>query len=173
MTYERGVESRYVVAMLALMLAFAPLSAASESDSALKARYLFSFLKFMDWPDSSLAEIRLCTLGNTDVNSPLSQYHQSTANGHSVVVDTAVDVNRARSCQLLFISQSSTEDWRAVIHELKNNAVVTVADIEGFSYRGGMIEFIEHHHRLRFMINQEVAQAKSVKVDSKLLFLGF
>lgn len=173
MTNERRIGARYVVSMLALMLVFIPVSADSESDSALKARYLFSFLKFMDWPDSSLAEIRLCTLGNTDVNSSLSQYHESTANGQSVVIDTAVDINKARSCQLLFISQSSTEDWRAVIHELKSEAIVTVADIEGFSYRGGMIEFIEHRHRLRFMINQEVAQAKSVKVDSKLLFLGF
>ncbi len=149
------------------------LSAASESENAEKARYLFSFLKFMQWPTRASNSLYLCSYGKTHLDSELMKYEGAKALGRPVVVMTAVEKSNAQKCHIIFISQNNSEDWRSTLYSLQDASIVTVGDIKGFSYKGGMIEFLRHEDRLRFMINHELANAKSVEIDSKLLLLGF
>jgi hypothetical protein len=56
--------------------------------------------------------------------------------------------------------------------ELKGCSVLTVADMDGFTEAGGVINFVREGTKIRFRINNDVAAKEGLKISSKLLSLA-
>jgi len=74
-------------------------------------------------------------------------------------------------CDLLFVGRSAERELPWLLEGLKGT-VLTVSDIEGFSDRGGVIEFVMEDNKVRFIISREAAEKAGLRISSKLYWLS-
>jgi ABC-type sugar transport system ATPase subunit len=80
----------------------------------------------------------------------------------------------AANCHLLFISSSEASRLASILEALENSSVMTVADIEGFSDRNGIIHFVDvptkdGPAKIGFKINRKAAEKAKLRINSQLL----
>lgn len=143
----------------------------------LKAAFLFNFAKFVDWPENAFAETNsplvIGILGQNPFGQDLEKLVQNKSIGsHPLVVETLTSAAQARSCHILFVSNSETPHLREVFGGLRKACVLTVGENERFVESGGMINFVIEGKKIRFEINDSAAKEAGLKVSSKLLSLA-
>ncbi len=140
----------------------------------IKAAFLFNFAKFVEWPPSSFSDasapLRICVFGRDPFGDELLNITKDkTVNGRRLEVDQGVDLQAARTCQILFIGSSEKRRMKEVLASLSGTSVLTVAENEGFAEQGGMINFVLEKSRVQFEVNRKTAEQAGLKISSKLL----
>jgi hypothetical protein len=188
-------------------IALPELALANSGDAAnleyqLKAAFLYNFMKFIEWPDSSSSAgadeaakkeaIVLAVLGEDLFGKHLDDLTKK------VIKDRPIRVIRIEGfeqyqkthpkatleeyfqeqqktiegCRLLFVSRSE-EKWMSEILTFTGKMRgITVSDMAGFASKGGLIEFVMDENKIRFDINVLSAEQKGLKVSSQLLQLA-
>ncbi|HVV01736.1 MAG TPA: YfiR family protein [Verrucomicrobiae bacterium] len=147
------------------------------SEYAVKAAFLFNFIKFVEWPEKSLPEktstILIGVYGHNSFYKDLEQTIQNKKiDEHPVSlqeVDTPAD---AAKCQLVFIGATEKSHVAEVIGALKGKSILTVGETDGFIEAGGMINFVREGPKIRFQINNDAATAAGLQISAKLLMLA-
>ena len=81
-------------------------------------------------------------------------------------------VSDAEGCHIIFISTSEEERLRAILDDLRDRPILTIADMPNFARARGIISLKTVEDRIRFDINVDAANAADLKLSSKLLRLG-
>ena len=137
----------------------------------LKAVFLLDFTKFIEWPPGSLgapdAPFNICVLGNNPFGDELDQIvNGEVVYGRKILVQRIGREPAPGSCQILFVG--SADDGAGNLTE-PGRGVLTVGEGVEFVHRGGMIAFVVENRRVRFEIDQAVAERAGLKLSSKLL----
>ena len=161
------------IALFLCLLAGLGTAADETTEYQVKAAFLLNFSKFVEWPPSAFpdanAPMTICVLGDDPFGTALDRVIAGdSVDGRRLAVQRLK--NRAlppKSCQVLFVSASEKSD-------IKNLAglepgVLTVGEGANFVRDGGMIGFVLENRRVRFDINQTVAESAGLKLSSKLL----
>jgi hypothetical protein len=74
-----------------------------------------------------------------------------------------------KTCHVLFISRSEAERLEQILTGLRGRNTLTVADIDDFALRGGMIQLVTEKNKIRMRINLEAVKAANLTISSKLL----
>ena len=138
-----------------------------------QAAYLYNFGKFVKWPNLAPANqsgaFTICVLGQDPFGSVLeSTLAGQKVNGKPVVVKRLARTQDAAACHILSLS-AALRDLKGTLAAIDNSSVLTVSDMQDFSKRGGMIQFILDGDRVRFEINLESAEKSHLVVPSELL----
>lgn len=155
---------------------------ANELDKeTLTALYTYKFGKFTRWPNKNLnsatKNFEYCILGV----SPFSQMTMNmiigkTVQGKPLTINVfgsgLIPETVLATCHILFISKSEKHRLSTIFHRLKKLSVLTISDIHGFSYLGGMITLIDKQNQLRFQINPLALQQANISISSKILKLA-
>jgi hypothetical protein len=169
------------LAVLALALGMVRGPAAAPAGPGMeyqvKAVFLFNFTQFVDWPADAFAKpdapLVIGILGDDPFDKYLDDVVRGEkACGHPIVIKRFHDAESARECQLLFVAGAGSRRPDSVLAALKDRKILTVGDAEGFSQRGGMIDFITKQGKIRLQINMETVRAADLTVSSKLLRLA-
>jgi hypothetical protein len=164
-----------VACLVACLAAFLPafLRAADEPlEYQVKAAFLLNFTKFTEWPaaafEGSDSPIAICVLGDDPFGKTLDQVVAGeVVEGRKVSVQRIAEAPPAKSCQVVFVSLP-TKDAVKLLPVL-GPGVLTVGEGERFLKEGGMVAFVIENRRVRFGINQTVAQNAGLKLSSRLL----
>jgi hypothetical protein len=137
-----------------------------------KAAFLLNFTKFIEWPPSAFRQpdspVSICVLGGDPFGSALDQIVSGeVVNGRKVVAQRIKSVPPPQACQALFVGRLE-KDAGKILPGL-GSGVLTVGEGENFIRDGGMIAFVIENRRVRFEINQAVAENSGLKLSSKLL----
>ncbi len=143
----------------------------------LKAVFLLNFAQFTGWPASTLehadSPLVIGVLGTDPFGAVLDDaVRGETVNGRKFVVQRYRHVADATNCQILFISQSETPHWDAIMAALKGKPVLTVSEIDGTSYRGVCVRFITENNKIRLRINTATLKNAGLTMSSQLLRLA-
>jgi hypothetical protein len=95
-----------------------------------------------------------------------------TFQNRAVRVQHVSAVNEAKTCDILFVSQSQKKRISEVLEAIRGIGTLTVGDTEDFIPLGGMIAFKKEGNKIRFQINPEAATRSGLKISSKLLHLA-
>jgi hypothetical protein len=168
--------------LLALMLGwYGPAAAAEQqtrwAEMRLEAAFLYSFARFVEWPDDSSAPastpVTFCVLGLAPLHDALEQsLTGKTINGHPVLarlIDRPEDVLH---CQVAFIGWDERKRLPTVLEALNSAPVLTVADFEQFASHGGMIQLIKEGDKFRLAVNVDAVTRHGLRVSSRLLQLA-
>jgi hypothetical protein len=159
----------------AFPLLFLPLLATVADDASLeyqvKSAFLLNFTKFIEWPAGSFgnadAPLSICILGDDPFGATLDRIAGGEiVNGRGIAIERLKKLPVPNSCRVLFISRQEKEPRSPL--DL-STGVLTVGEGEGFMHDGGMIAFVIENRRVRFEINQTVAENAGFKISSKLL----
>jgi hypothetical protein len=164
------------VAMLVCTRAHPESPSKGLSEYQVKAAFLYNFVKFVEWPATPAARegpIEICVLGKDPFRGALERVVEAkTVKDRTLVIRHIGDIAAARSCQVLFVSASEAGSVSEIIRAVRGWNVLTVSEIDRFSERGGIINFLMEGQRVRFRINTKMAASAGLTISSKLLELA-
>ena len=147
----------------------------SSKEIQVKAVLLFRLTQFVQWPESrfetSESPIVIGILGKDPFGDSLRiAVRGETSQNRPITILPLDRTEQAKSCHLVFISQSEASRVREITTALAGNAVLTVSDMENFVRGGGgMVRFYTEQNKVNLRINNETARAAGLVLDSRLL----
>ena len=168
---------RWHAAGLALVLALAGQSAWAQqaSEAAVKAGFVFNFIKFTQWPvgrEGASAPIRLCAASVRPLEGQLSLLNGRSVGSRAIEVRTSVAPGDWRQCDVLFLGDADAVRLPTLQQHLVNAPVLTLGDLPGFVEAGGMIGLRVEASRVRFDVNLNSAQQSGLMLNSQMLKLA-
>lgn len=171
--FQRGAIG---IVVLLGMLCPSTLAAKDIREGDVKAAFVLNFIKFVEWPDSAFQSpedpIVLSVLGNDPTEAALASLDGMKTSGRRVVVRKVPALSALERCHVLYVGASEKKELPAILAVVQRRPVLTIADFEGFTGRGGTIGFIRQDDRVGFEINEDAARKAEMKIDVKLLYLG-
>jgi hypothetical protein len=159
-----------------VLLAFTAL-AQTIDEYQVKAAFLYSFAKFVEWPGlafkSDKDPMHICVLGQDPFGSALTEAVEGkTLLGRAFLVADISDTARAADCQILFIGSSERKRLRSIFKAIQTAGVLTVGGTDDFAGQGGIVNFKLEGGRVRLEINVEAAGKAKLRISSKVLNLA-
>ena len=168
--------------LLVLMLGWHATAGAIEAQTQglemrVEAAFLYSFARFVEWPDDSAAPtstpVTFCVLGSAPLEDALEQsLVGKTINGHPVLMRRIVRPEDTLNCRVAFIGSDERKRLPAVLEAVNGAPVLTVSDFEQFASHGGMIQLIKEGNKFRFAVNVDALTRHGLRASSKLLQLA-
>jgi hypothetical protein len=163
-------------AIAGLLLMQSSVSAQDVTEPALKAAFIYNFVKFTEWPtDAAPAQepFVLCVLGDAAVSDELARAVKTRVlTGHTTSVSFMTPGEAPRKCHLLYVSGVTSGQAARLVAGLRDVPVLTISDLEGFTELGGIARFFFEHGQLRFSVNLESAERAHLHMSSRLLALA-
>ena len=147
------------------------------------ALYLYNFLLFVEWPASAFNDKDcVCTaiLGDDLLFEALKPMNGKTIKGRKMIVERCEDLkDLERPFHVIFIGSSVKALVPQILEQIKDEPVLTVSDMEGFTQMGGMVFFRnigdpsdKTEYPKRFEINLPAVKRAGLKIRSRLLRLS-
>lgn len=151
-----------------------PVRAEISREWELKAAFLYKFTQFVDWPGEVFpatdSRFVIGVLGADPFGTVLDEaVRNETVRGRKLTVERYRRVEDVKACHILFISASEAPRLNRILATLKEQPILTVADFEGFTPKGGMIRFLTESNKTRLRINAGAAKDAKLTISSKLL----
>lgn len=168
---------RRLVAVATLAVLSTDLALAQSTTApVLKAAFLFSFVKFTEWPRTALPpgrQLSLCVVGDTAVADALQQTIEGhTVDGRQLTVRILEPDGSPESCNLLYVSASEVARSGSLLASAKAGPIFTVSDAERFAESGGVAQLVREGDRMRFTVNLGAARRARLTLSSRLLSLA-
>lgn len=145
----------------------------SVDEAALKAAFVFNFIKFVDWPDGAFgspdAPISVCRWSQA---SRLPGLDGKTAKGRAIRVQPWAAQDKVDGCHVVYVDGRSQKQAALVVDRTAGRAILSVGDFGEFAHRGGLISLTRVGDRLSFSINVDAMRRSNLKVSSQLLNLA-
>lgn len=143
----------------------------------LQSIFIFNFMIKIQWPDAYRSgDFIIGVLGDTPLKKQLDNLATSKKiNSRTIVVKQFQTVEEMTPTHLLFIPsgsecQKKLED--AVIKIGHRQGTLIVTEHEGILDKGSVINFILRQNKIRFEINDEIAERYGFKVSALKKFLN-
>lgn len=165
---------RMLCALLLLGAAVGAL-AQSASEHAVKAGFVFNFIKFTQWPaggDAANAPLRLCSTESQPLQGQLALLQGRAVGSRALEIVPGALAAKVRQCDVLFLGEGDADRLDALLRGLGNAPVLTVGDLPGFVQAGGMIGLRIEASRVRFDVNLAAAQRSGLALNSQMLKLA-
>jgi hypothetical protein len=167
-----------VFCIIIVGLVFSTVCFAAEpvSGDHIKAGFLYKFLFFAEWPEEAFntdeAPIMIGILGKDPFGDIFQKIEGQDVEGRKLIIkrfnkDTSAEA--LRQCHLLFISPSLKAEIGKLLASLKGHPVITVSEVNKFTYLGGMINFVKKKNKVAFEVNRAAAERAGIKFRSRLL----
>jgi len=151
--------------------------AQEKQEYEVKAAFLLSIVRFVEWPPSAFASssdrLAICIYAEDPFQGAMERtVAGKTVGERAVVVHLIADTAAAGGCHLLFVPASQDRHTRQIAIDAAKRPVLLVGEANGFAERGGAVNFVLEGDRVRFQINPGAAGERGLKVSSKLLQLA-
>ncbi len=166
------------VAIILAIGAFWPAygQAPSLSEYSVKAAFLYNFAKFVEWPECPTCDppntFVIGILGEDPFGREIAVIEGKDLKGLPLSIKRLEEITDLKDCKVLFISASMESRLPQLLSRLTGQAILTVADAEGFAQAGVMINLYKVKNKIRFQINPRAAEAAGLKISSHLLRLA-
>ena len=164
-----------LMTLLSCASAFSMADDRATTEYKIKAAFLYNFSRFVTWPDHDSradGKFNLCILGNDPFGELLDPLSGKPVQKESLEIKRLTSLEQGHACRIIYVSQENAGDLEAIIWELRDQAILTVSDLEGFTAIGGIIQFKLIDNKIRFYINIDAAKRAGLTISSKLLSLA-
>lgn len=159
---------RVLLLAIIMVLGISVLKAQTQIDEA-KAKFIYNFTKFFDWPDSkSSGDFVIGVLGSDDLYDELSSYTK----GKKVILQD-IKVKRynkpgqVSSCHILYVGEDLTDALPSVKDQTGSNTLV-ISDEEGGIEKGAALNFVLMGNRLKYEFAPSHAMDQGLKFSSRI-----
>jgi hypothetical protein len=139
-----------------------------------KAGFIYNFMKFVRWPESSTEQgkqpLVLCFATNEPaVGNVLFKLDNTRIEDRTIKIlqyDSTID---PKTCNVFYFATPDNEFTGSILSQIKHAGILTIGESEGFIEMGGIINFFVDNQRLRFQVNLKAAQQQGISFSSQLL----
>lgn len=146
----------------------------SEKENLVKAVVIYNFAKFTEWPEETFESPNspiVFTATGEAMSKTLAQFEGRQVKKRDISLGHFND-NSGQSSHILFISSTDEQSVEKILERIDNKPILTVSDIPGFIYKGGMIGLVKEGGRIRFEINFDATRKAGLRISSQLLLLA-
>jgi hypothetical protein len=170
-----GRVHRYVT--LVLLSAFTaaalvPVSAQERDERGVRVAYLYSLIKFVDWPrpenDLVIGYVGSPASGETLFKS-LDGRKNDTRTLHVVL---SPNDEKLEKCGIIYFGDASQEDIRKTLAKVEGRPVLTLGETGEFPRRGGMVGLVKNEDHIELVVNLSLTQRSGLKISSRVLNLA-
>ena len=107
-----------------------------QAISRIKTAYIYNFLKYIELQNNmpeKTETFRVCVYGKNPFGEALHNMNGRQAKGILVKVVKIEEVEQARSCHIVYISESESNNIAALLSAIRAQAILTVSDINNLS----------------------------------------
>ncbi len=153
----------------------------------IKAAFLYNFMNFIEWPKEKIQDsnsITLCIVGKNALNQAFDMLEKKEIGDKPVIVKRFSSlegfdkdqlqqvIRKFDDAHLLYLMDSEKDHAKAILKKIRGKAILTVGESPHFLENDGIINFVTKQDKLRFEINNRVAQKEKITIRSKLLRLA-
>jgi hypothetical protein len=154
------------------LVATPPTPAQEPLESSVKAAYLYKFLGYVEWPETSFASSDdpqvIGVMGADAVLAELQQIVPGRRiNGHALVAKDVLPGEPIEGLHVLFIG--ATANLSKVMRGLVGRPVLVVTDSPAGLAQGSALNFVLVDHRVRFEASPAAAERSGLKLSARLL----
>ena len=137
-----------------------------------KAAFIYNFIAFTHWPDSTSQTINLCIYGEDYFGQEIDKLQNRPVNNRHIKVTRIADFNQLKACQAIFFSKSVSSQLSSILNDLQNEPILTLADNPNATAQGIAINMSLVNEKIVFEINLTKVRASGLDISSKLLQLA-
>ena len=171
--------SRRAPLLAALWLALSPaLAGAAESSApAVKAAFVYNFVKLVSWPEARLpagnAPVQVCVIKGDEMEEALRQALAGKLAGtHPIQVAPVAADESFAACQVLYLGSRTASRNATLRTRAAGKGVLLIDEGPRFTWPDGMIRLFQEQNRMRFELNLESFERAGLKVDPRLIRLA-
>jgi hypothetical protein len=169
----RATTSVAIVGLTLGSVATPTLRADPPSEVTVKAAFVASLLKFVEWPATAPGTpLVLALVGDAPIGAALLDSTLGLQiGGRPVHVRIVKSLNELDDAQAVFISAGRQRQLPAILRQLDRKAVLTIGDTKGFAASGVMLNLVTQDNKVRMEANTAAAARAGLRVSSHLLRL--
>ena len=137
-----------------------------------KAAFIYNFMAFTHWPDSTGQTINLCVYGEDYFGQEIDKLQNRSINNRHIKVTRIADLDQLKACQAIFFSKSVSSQLSSILNDLQNEPILTLADSPNATAQGIAINMSLVNEKIVFEINLTKVRASGLDISSKLLQLA-
>ncbi|MFP3859505.1 MAG: YfiR family protein [Bacteroidales bacterium] len=152
-----------------LFIIFIPNIQAQSSADKAKAKFIYNFTTFFEWPESDRSgDFVISVIGSRSLYRALDNYTQN----RNVITQPIKVVHyrnpeEVESAHMVYISESKTSSISEVQQRLGKNTLIIGDSPKGLQY-GAALNFVLQGDRLHFEFSEENAQKTGLNYSSRL-----
>lgn len=166
---------RLLVCLLALSaLASGGATAQAVPEYELKAAFIYNFALFVDWPADTRKDgaFVLCVAGRGLYDAAFDALQGKLVRSQRLAVRRVDGLQGLDECHMLYIAPAEEMRLNHILGLAGGRPILTVADAEGWSGRGVMINLVTRQGRLTFDVNLDAVRRAGLDMSSRLLRLA-
>ncbi len=149
----------------------------SPIEYKVKAAFLFSFTKYVKWPDGAfekdVSPLVVAVVGKDPFGTALDETLAGKSIGrHPFVIRRFKSANELEPCHLLFVPAAEGPRTAKIAAHYAGTSTLLVGDPAHFAKTGGVVGFFIAKKRVRFEINTDAAARARIEISSQLLKLA-
>lgn len=150
-----------------------PEAMANETmEHQVKAAFIYNFIAFTHWPDSTGQTINLCIYGEDYFGKEIDKLQNRSINNRHIKVTLIADLDQLKACQVIFFSRSVNNQLSRILSDLQNEPILTLADSPNATTQGIAINMSLINEKIVFEINLAQVREAGLDISSKLLQLA-
>ena len=144
----------------------------STDEYRVKAAFIYNFIAFTQWPESTDHSINLCIYGKDYFGHEIDLLQSRPVNEFVINVSQLTALEEARNCQVLFISKSEADHLSSTLGSLQGQAILTIADSVNAASKGVIINMNLIENKVKFEVNLQSARQVELGISARLLQLA-
>lgn len=147
---------------------------ADETESQIKAAYLYKFAAYIEWPATAFADAKSpVTIGVVGADEVAEELN--IIKGRRMVNSRAVEVKLFKpgdpliGAHILFIGRQAGGHLKQLLDSVQSQPVATVTESAGALGTGSIINFVPVEDRIRFEVSVTNAERSGLKISARML----
>ena len=140
----------------------APAPSAPDVDinAPLKARYLYNFAKYVDWPaDKKQGNFVIGVMGESSLYDEMAKlYANKKVGSQTLVIKKLASVEEASGCNILFVPTKQQSKVGTIAQKSRSNSILIVTEKSGSLNQGAVINFFVQNSRIAFELSKRNAE---------------
>lgn len=137
-----------------------------------KAAFIYNFVAFTQWPDTTGQTIHLCVYGEDYFGSEIDKLQSKPLDKRAIKIVRIYNPEKLADCQVVFFSKSVGSSLSNLLSNLAAQPILTLADSPDAIAQGVIINMNLVNEKIVFEINLEIARKSGLDISSKLLQLA-
>ena len=164
---------KLMILMVGIFFLFS-LTEASAQKEKFHSLFIYNFSKYVKWPDGQdKGDFVIGVIGSSNMVKTLqAMAGTKKVNGNDIVVKQIKDASEAKGCKIVYVAESASSQIGHVLSSTVQNSVLIVSDKPGLAKKGSVINFVEEDGKIKFELNQKVAESRGLKVSGSLTSLA-
>lgn len=164
---------KLMILMLGIFFMFSLTEARAQKEKY-HSLFIYNFSKYVKWPEGQQSgDFVIAVIGSDNMAKTLkAMASNKKVSGHNIVIKEYNNSSEVGSCHILYVAEGSSNQISAVLAKTSQKPVLIVSDKPGLAKKGAVINFIEQDGKIKFELNQQMAESRGLKVSGSLTSLA-